>query len=352
MLDARLMSGLRVLAILALAAMLTLFVAAVRRHAREPLAEQGEAPLAAAPAAAPAALAIPRVPFPFTSNVECSACHMDIYAEWMQDEHARAWFNEPLLPQDPKRTECNNCHAPAPILETGIEQLAVIRTGRFEEGVGCIECHRNVDHVEGPLASTEAPCNPTRNPVFTQSNVCNPCHAAHGSFDEWQASEWGRKGITCQECHMPVVERRTVTGGPVRKARTHRMRTQRDATMLAEAMTFDARVRGRSVVVTLANTGTGHNLPGEIFNREIFVTTTVTDAQGNQLARHRESLKTVKREQRSTEKSTQLESGGSRTWTYDLPPGNGRVDAAVRYKYLFLAPDSAAEIVHEKSAAF
>lgn len=345
MLELRSCTALRCGAILALAGLLGAFVLAVRRLAQEPLE-------AAAPAAVVSAAAPPRVPFAFTSNAECQPCHAEIYAEWAGDQHALSWFNQPLLAQDPKLTECNNCHAPEPILETGLGELAVIRTQRFEEGVGCLECHRNGDHVEGPLPDAEAPCNPVQNAVFAEASVCNPCHAAHGSYAEWQASEFPAQGRTCQACHMPEIERASAVGGPVRRVRSHRMRTQREPAMLREGMTLDVQVSGGRALVSLANTGTGHHIPGEIFNRELFVTTRVRAPGGEELAGWRESLKAVRREQRSTEASTQLPAGATRTWSYALPAGPGTLEVALGYKLFYLLPDASAEVVHARTLAF
>ncbi|MBI4563516.1 MAG: hypothetical protein HY716_02335 [Planctomycetes bacterium] len=324
----------------------------VRKLAREPL----RPPAPSRPAEPPPrrTAAVKKSPYTFKSNADCRDCHLEIWEEWKADQHSQAWFNTPFLPQDPKRTECNNCHAPEPVLEVGFEKLPIIRTARYEEGVGCIECHQNVDHVEGPLPTAEAACNPVHNKTFTDSRICNSCHAPHGTYDEWLASEWSKKGTTCQTCHMPEVERASSTGGPVRKARSHKMRTQRDITMLKESVTLDVKVDGGKIRITLANDGTGHNVPGEIFNREMFVRTWIYDKEGNQALDepHRESIKTVKREQRATETSTQIKPGETRAYTYDLPIEHGKVRVEVRYKFLFLEMDDWAKLVHEKEIEF
>lgn len=334
--------SVRFLASLLIVSALVAFVLGVRRFAREPLQERGR-PVPGTPGSG--ALA-------FASNADCRPCHEEIWDEWAEDQHALAWFNEPLLPQDPKRTECNNCHAPEPILETGLDTLAVIRTARFEEGVGCIECHRNGEHVEGPLPGRAAACDPRENAVFTTPSVCAPCHAQHGSLDEWQASEWSRKGFTCQACHMPLVERASASGGPPRSVRSHRMRSQRDPSLLREAVALEARLDERRIAVSLANVGAGHNVPGEIFNRELVLATRVLDPAGGELAAWRESLKTVKREQRSSEPSTQLRSGETRAWSYSLPAGHGTVEVRVLYKSFYLMPDAAAQEVHARTLQF
>lgn len=321
---------------------LALFVAATQRLSREPLPPPPSPQQPPDPA---------KRPWTFASNADCKACHEEIYAEWQEDQHSMAWFNTPWLPQDPKRSECNNCHAPQPILQVGINELPLIRTDRFEEGVGCLECHQRHDQVEGPLPSADAACNPRRNAVFSDSSICNSCHAPHGSYDEWKASEWGRKGVTCQGCHMPEVERPSATGGAPRRVRSHRMRTQRDPTMLQESITLETVRDGGQLVVSLTNGGTGHNVPGEIYNRQMVVLTTFLDRDGAELESHREILKTVKREQRASETSTQLRPGEKRTWRYDPAPGAVRATVRVGYKFLFLLPDSTGITVHEAEVA-
>ena len=134
-------------------AALAVLVVTVRRLSKEPLQEPQQESQQEPQR---------KQPFTFTTNAGCQPCHQEIYAEWQADQHSQAWFNFGQ-PQDPKRTECNNCHAPLPILEVGIMTLPVIRGDRFEEGVGCIECHQNVDHVEGPRPTAEAACNPVQN---------------------------------------------------------------------------------------------------------------------------------------------------------------------------------------------
>jgi cytochrome c554/c'-like protein len=335
-------SALRILAIVLVAAGLAAFVLVTRRLAHEPLADPARPTEDTAPSATLA----------FASNEECRPCHAEIWEEWAGDQHALAWFNEPLLPQDPKRTECTSCHASEPILETGLDQPAVVRASRHAEGIGCIECHRNGEHVEGPLDTADAPCRPRANASFAESSVCSPCHAQHGSHAEWQASRFAAEGVTCQGCHMPLLERASTTGGAPRRVRSHRMRSQRDPTMLAEAVQLEAELEGRTLVVRLANTGAGHAVPGEIFDREMFVATRFVDASGAELERRRESLKTVRREQRATEPSTQLAAGETRRWSYALPPGSGTAEVQLGYKLFFFTPDETAAVVHARSVAF
>ncbi len=342
------MSALRVSAIVLLAAGLAGWIVAVWYLADQPLEEVG----GAGGELGGSDQAIALRPFRFRSNEECEPCHREIFDEWFEDQHSKAWFNQPLLVQDPKLTECNCCHAPRPVLETGIEALAVIRTDLFHEGVGCIACHVNVDHVEGPRPSSDAACNPRENPTFTQSRICASCHAPHGSLDEWKQSEWATKGYTCQSCHMPLVDAPVVTDGPPRRRRSHRMRSQRDPEFLRGALELHVAIASGKVDVRIANTGAGHNVPGEIYNRELFLLTTVFDSDGVERFEQRESFKTVRRAQRASETSTQLRSGETRRFEYDLPIEHGRVRVRVGYKFLVLHSDNLAVPVFEREAEF
>lgn len=348
---------LRQITIVVLSLALLFWVWGVREYSSQPLTTPGLSTPglstlgAADPASAvegvsstQAAITTPR----FSSNNDCRDCHLEIFEEWLSDQHAQAWFNEPLLPQDPKRTECNNCHAPLPVLETGVLELPKIRGDRFEEGVGCIECHWNVDHVEGPRPASDAACAPRFNPLFSKSEICASCHAPHGTLDEWRETHWAQQGDQCQECHMPWVDAPSVTGGPPRRRRSHAMRSQRDPEMLREAVRMEVSLSQQVLQVELENHGAAHNVPGEIFNREMFLMTVWRDAEGEEVGRHRESFKTVRREQRATNVSTQLRPGEVRSFEYPAPFGAVRAQVRLGYKYLLYLPDSTAVSVWEK----
>lgn len=361
---------LRFLLAVSIAAVFAAVVIYIRQQESRPIPKPVPSPATTTVLPAADKAPVKRHPWSFTSNTECKSCHQAIWEEMVgpvegnydaesmprlqpRDQHPFAWFNA-FFTQDPKKTECSSCHASEPILEVGLDKEARVRADRFHEGIGCIECHRRGDGVEGPLPTTEAACNPVQNPAFRTNAVCFPCHAAHGSMDELAASEWGRRGTTCQECHMPIVLRPSANGGPVRQVRSHRMLSQRDPEFLQKAVTTTAAVEGRKVVVTIHNDNTGHNFPGEIFNREVFLKVILLDArgkevpvmnrQGQEALYYRESIKTVNRQQRTTEPSTQIRPGEKRRYEFEIPPSvnEGRAMVVLGYKYMFLGtPDSA-----------
>lgn len=330
---------LRGAAILAVAVGLGLFVYYIRIRAGMPMVER-VAPTAPPAASAPVETAEkrpPRHPWTFTSNSQCKECHEEVWNEWTSDEHSQAWFNKPLFPQDPKRTECVSCHASVPILDHGLEKEIVVRADRFEEGIGCIECHKFQDGSNGPLPSIEAACNPTFDARFKTSVTCTPCHAPHGTFDEWQASAWRDK--TCQDCHMPEVERPSATGGPVRKVKSHKFLSARQLPFLKDSVKVDAAIEGSKVVVRIANHNTGHNFPGEISNREVVLNVKFVDDLGMPVGTGRASMQAPPRPQRDDKPTTQIRPGEERVYEFPFPEGDWvRTQLKMEYKFLSMWP--------------
>jgi len=274
----------------------------------------------------------------FTTNEACAGCHAEVAEACAKDQHARAWFNGPLFPQDPRRTECASCHAPRPILEVGLDQPATVRATRHEEGVGCIACHRDGRAVRGPYPAGPAPCNPVQDPRYLEVQVCAPCHARHGTIREWQASRFAREGVSCQACHMPRIERRR-PDGTTRRVRSHRMRSGRDPAFLRGAIETRAAVRAGLLTIEIETPGVGHSFPGEIFNREAVLTIEVLGPGDAVLATHRESMRAAERSQRTTDPGTQIRSGETRRYRYPLPATARRARIVFGYKLFFLDPD-------------
>src|SRR5687767_15777609 len=88
----------------------------------------------AGPVAAPAV---------FTSSAQCRECHAEVFDEWSRSEHANAWTGKEVraLSLDFSNQDCIDCHAPAPVFQTGIGQRVLPRNVRQVEGVDCIACH-------------------------------------------------------------------------------------------------------------------------------------------------------------------------------------------------------------------
>jgi predicted CXXCH cytochrome family protein len=135
----------------------------------------------------PSALAAParQDATPVPNAQECVGCHEGVRAYWEESAHGyalvdpdfqRAW-TEQGSPQ-----ECLACHT------TGFDAA----TGEFNEGgVGCLTCHSPVpaNHPDAYM------------PTDVSSRLCGQCHV--DTFAEWEISEHGQQGMTCNQCHNP-----------------------------------------------------------------------------------------------------------------------------------------------------
>jgi hypothetical protein len=85
----------------------------------------------------------PPAPVPWTSSKQCAECHPTQHDEWKDSWHAQAWTDPDVrkLSEDFANTDCIDCHAPQPVLETGVGKRVLPRSTRRIEGVDCIACH-------------------------------------------------------------------------------------------------------------------------------------------------------------------------------------------------------------------
>jgi hypothetical protein len=252
-------------------------------------------PAEAPPAGAPAPGADSRRPA-FLSSAECGSCHQEIYAEWKASWHGQA-MTDPLflkLSNDLQQEECIRCHAPVPLRETENWETPVARTDRREDAISCLTCHQSGGHVTGPHEGLSGPCRPVYDPDQSDvTKMCFACHNQHKTGEEWLAGPYAPDGPAprqvearnCIECHMPVVERPLVAGGPVRKGRRHTWpgghsmdQLRRAAALEAETAVEDGAVRVRTWVT---NVGAGHNLPTDARHRSFDVYVKLWDAEGN-----------------------------------------------------------------------
>ncbi len=291
-----------------------------------------------------------RRPLPYKSSKQCVTCHTAIGAEWRESRHAQAW-GHPHLPNDPKKLECSPCHIPQPIYETGLTQREQVRADRFEEGVDCITCHVKGDACLGPGPTREASCNPTHEPTISQSITCSPCHAFHGSLEEWRRSRFFTLKQGCQHCHMPKVRRPLVKGGPVREGRSHRFLGGHSVALLKRALTIGAGIEDGQLVVTLLNDKTGHAVPGEISHREVVLEIVITNGAG-QATTGQTLFKAPPRPKRKVVKGTQIQPGQRVVVRKPLPAGGGRVLVRVFYKLYGFYPDETGTEMWRKELIF
>jgi Cytochrome c554 and c-prime len=249
----------------------------------EPPAADGAPEVPAAPPASPGLL---------DSHENCKACHEEIWREWSEDRHAKAWVGELYTEKSQNHTDtsCFSCHAPRPVLETGLDSPAEARQDFRESGINCLSCHQRGQHVVTSGAPGAAPCGPVHDPLFPDDrpdmreatiNFCGVCHNLHGTHLEFMGSRYYRDGMTCLSCHMAEeVVAPAVTGGPPKPRKSHRFPGAHSPEMLRKAMTIVADRQGDRIVARVVNRGAGHRIPTDARHRAIRLKIAFLDAYG------------------------------------------------------------------------
>jgi nitrate/TMAO reductase-like tetraheme cytochrome c subunit len=218
----------------------------------------------------------------FESSAECRECHQAVWDEWHGSHHQISYLNPEVraLADDFRNKECQACHLPRPISETGYGQRVLPRQTHPEEGVSCLTCHQGVDgSILGRNDVPSAPCRPKASKEAISVEACASCHNQHQTTDQWRASHYAQQGVTCNDCHMPHVER-TLADGRKRPGRAHRYPGAHDAEMLKKAGRLDVEVDGRDVLVAMTNVGAGHNFPTEERHRAVDLMLRFVQADG------------------------------------------------------------------------
>jgi hypothetical protein len=146
---------------------------------------------------------------------DCERCHQEVYLEWRDSGHARAFRSETFqaATHQGRAEPCTGCHAPAPLVQG---RLPSLRSERHDEGVTCTTCHLSTAPDAAPLTmrgpaarSLPVEVHPVvaEDPHYRSSELCGGCHQA--TFEEWKAAPPPAEGEqpTCQGCHMPEIHR-------------------------------------------------------------------------------------------------------------------------------------------------
>lgn len=236
----------------------------------------------------------------FTSSAVCGECHQAIHAVWSRSLHSNAWSNaifqagyrrarDDYGPEGAK--VCLSCHAPTVRHTKDYEVKQAITA----EGVTCDYCHsvRAVDLTDpvdpvrldvgkvkyGPLRHAQSPAHDIVNSeLHTRSEFCAACHEYRnrhgvlvlGTYSEWKASSYAKRGQQCQDCHMPLVPGRVVSlgfkGESPKSVNLHDISGSHDLERVRSAVTMKlvgTEWIGDRVWVYLrcANVGSGHCFP-------------------------------------------------------------------------------------------
>jgi mono/diheme cytochrome c family protein len=222
----------------------------------EPLHAQGTPPDSLAPAEAS------------LHARQCARCHAKQFREWNASLHSvaaspglRAQVDE-MTPE--ASASCRRCHTPLAEQQPG---NAGFDPDLLDEGVQCAGCHLRDWIRRGPARIAASlvplPAYPLVTlAIYERGDFCMPCHqlpprtAVNGrplldTYKEWLEGPYMRRGVQCQNCHMPNREH-TFLGVHDREIFKQGIRLTTETKRDGEQVTVSA---------SLTNVGAGHMLP-------------------------------------------------------------------------------------------
>jgi hypothetical protein len=203
----------------------------------------------------------PHAAVEWTSSRQCAECHAAQFDEWKDSWHAQSWTDADVrkLSDDFANSDCIDCHAPRPVLETGAGKRVLPRATRRVEGVDCIACHQAAGgRMAGTIDAPSAPCRSIAQRELIRPEFCSGCHDQHGTVQQWRASRFAEPGDgfkDCLTCHMPYRD------GDPSKGRVHTMHGGHDLALLKSAVTLAIAADGGTPLAVVENVGAGHNFP-------------------------------------------------------------------------------------------
>ena len=327
---------------------------------------------------------------PYTSAKACATCHTLIHQYWSESAHARAATSPAYLAgleaavaaasdKQAVRVECTWCHAPTVLVTGDYERKQQIT----REGVSCDFCHTvaNVDLARpgppfdlkpgnvkrGPLQYAKSKFHDTEYSYLHKTSplLCAACHeyrnalgvSVLSTYTEWRKTSYATRGVTCQECHMPVVPGTTVPAalGPSGHViNLHRIVGGSNPSKLSvgldlkiESVTRTSGAADVQVVVTSSRVG--HAAPGGFSNRALVLAVGVENASGELLNRreriYRRELKDAGGHElvtvedlilkaASEGEDTRIQPGESRAerFTVPIPEGARAIVARLEYR--------------------
>ena len=261
----------------------------------------------------------------------CATCHIDISRQHEQAMMSQAYTHDwdeieyfklavPHAEKDAKvagvKAGCNGCHAPIAFLAGDVPPPLPSAKSRANESVSCDLCHTvtgfqgdtpfNFNWIsepgkikQGPREGVVSPHHITRqNDFLRTAEFCGTCHNEKSPYGIWVKSthlEWkenwhGKRGIVCQECHMPPAAGRSARmGSELPDMRQHLFHGAHDPGKLAGVI--EVRIHpdlreaepGETVKLTAVyvNAKAGHKVPsGSAEERVLWAHVTARDAKG------------------------------------------------------------------------
>lgn len=226
---------------------------------------------------------------------ECKECHEEIYREWSESMHAKAWLDpyyQVDFVADGSQQICLNCHIPLenqqenlvlgfkdkekfnPILELNPNFDPTLR----DEGVTCVVCHVRDGKIVGLFEIEDAPHPVIADPeMISGIKFCEKCHVVSGSrWDTFyrippcgtvaEINE-SNEVVDCVGCHMAEVVRPLVKGREPRKGGKHFFRGGHHPETVRKSLNVEYKKEPSDIQKTnkyifiLTNIGASHYLP-------------------------------------------------------------------------------------------
>lgn len=247
------------------------------------------------------------------SAKECGDCHEEIYGEWMESMHARAWVDPYFqvdFSYDGSQQICLNCHAPLenqqenlvlgfrdrdkfrPVLKLNPDYDPTFR----DEGVTCAVCHVRDGKIVGPFETDNAPHPLIIDPEMTTGmKPCERCHVVTGKrWDTFYKMppcgtvseiEEGGQEPDCVGCHMPEVVRPVAFGIEARRGRKHLFWGGHHPEMVKSSLKIEYKKKvdknNIKYIFALTNIGAAHYLPTGTPDRHFTLELKLIDSKGN-----------------------------------------------------------------------
>ncbi|GMU53424.1 MAG: hypothetical protein AMXMBFR33_25700 [Candidatus Xenobia bacterium] len=257
---------------------------------------------------------------PYRESKSCQPCHQEIYSQWASSPHARAFVSvQPRnLAFSEKQEACLPCHTPEPVLNAPPGTPPLTRDWLLEEGVSCVTCHQKGEAIAGAHQDARGACNPVYTPELVKVELCQSCHNAHNTVDQWRASRFPAQGQDCLSCHM--------AGGD------HSMPGAHDHDSLRRSVELRAFLESQAVKVEVTNSGAGHNLPSGRRSRSMELVVRFKPSGREFRERFRNPFRGESGE------NTQIPSGATRSFTYPAAGDTG-VEMELIYQFRPSQPD-------------
>ncbi|HEY5734502.1 MAG TPA: multiheme c-type cytochrome [Gammaproteobacteria bacterium] len=299
---------------------------------------------------------------PTLSRETCIECHAPIAEEWRQSFHHRS-LTGPFWARinnkgyatlfETLRVPCKNCHAPANVLDLPEGSIPALRKDALEMGVDCVSCHVSKHGITGPGRTKEAPHavfvdERFRQPELASTRLCVHCHEEQSGAGKvvtaWKSSKFASEGVTCVDCHMPLINAAVTTTSPPRLRRSHRFPGDKDIEMLRKALNASVEVsENRRAIVRIVNDRVGHDFPAAGTN-SLIVKVVTEDESGKVLEVKEQSFGTIESIPGYLDVwpfllVSRIPPGAHRDIAIQLPSTHGKITAQVRYRDWFTITD-------------